>query len=483
MSVPPEQYGQPQHPQGPQQPQPGQQQGQQQPPQGYQQQYPPAYPQQPPQGQQQYGQHQQPQQPYGQPPYGQQQHGQQQHAYQQYSQQPYTQPPYGQQYPPPPYGYHPYYGPPPTPPRQPHSAPPSPAVLLPFGRWLRDRSLRNWITVLFVALVVVPSFTLVAFPDLSQTNESSWIFAIYFACAWLLVLWISVRPPMVRPLMLAEIAAIGLVLEAPIAVWLERSLHAGTGNIFVSVFTVGLPEEFAKALPVAVLALLLHRTVWAALTPKDYLFLGAVSGLAFGAAEAVEYVTRVIPSELTSAAEQGATPAQVVLASITQGSWRFVTDPMSHAVWAGITGYFIGLAVRFPRHRVWLAGFGLLLTALLHGINDYVAGHFWWIVEIVVSVLLFVAYSQAGGVIEQDLTDAEKAASRQQSSPVPGGLAPPAAGTPGQTAPQYPGWGQPGVQPWGTAQPWNPAAGWGSSGFTTLPGHYPPPGTSRPPGG
>lgn len=442
MSVPPEQYGQPQQPQQP--PQPAQP-----PQQRYQQQYPP--PHQPPPNQQ-FAQ-QNPHNP--QNPYGQQQ--------------------YGQQYPPPPFGYQQFA----PPPRQAHSSPPSPAVLLPFGRWLRDRSLRNWITVLFVALVVVPSFALVAFPDLNQTDESSWTFALYFASAWLLVLWISVRPPMVRPLMLAEIAAIGLVLEAPIAVFLERTLHAGTDNLFASILTVGLPEEFAKALPVAVLALLLYRTAWAQLTPKDYLFLGAVSGLAFGAAEAVEYVTRVIPADLSNAADQGASPAAVVLASITQGSWRFVTDPMSHAVWAGITGYFIGLAVRFPRHRVWLAGFGLLLTAVLHGFNDFVAGQFWWIVEIIVSVLLFVAYSQAGGVIEQDLTAAEEAAGRQQ----------PTAPVPGQPAAPYPGWPQPAApwnaaQPWipipgqpgSPAQPWNPAAGWGSSGFTQLPGHYPPPG-------
>lgn len=451
MSVPPEQYGQPQQPQ-----QPPQSPQAQPPQQRYQQQYPPAN-----------------QPPPGQPP------SNQQHA-QQNPQNPYGQQQYGQQYPPP-YGYPQFAAPPP---RQPHSSPPSPAVLLPFGRWLRDRSLRNWITVLFVALVVVPSFALVAFPDLSQTDESSWTFALYFASAWLLVLWISVRPPMVRPLMLAEIAAIGLVLEAPIAVWLERTLHAGTDNLFASVLTVGLPEEFAKALPVAVLALLLYRTTWAQLTPKDYLFLGAVSGLAFGAAEAVEYVTRVIPADLSNAANQGASASEVVLASITQGSWRFVTDPMSHAVWAGITGYFIGLAVRFPRHRVWLAGFGLLLTAVLHGFNDYVAGQFWWIIEIIVSVLLFVAYSQAGGVIEQDLTAAEQAASRQQ----------PTAPAPGQPSAAYPAWPQPAAQwnagqPWvpgqpaNPAQPWNPAAGWGSSGFTPLPGQYPPPGQpSRPPG-
>ncbi len=461
MSVPPEHYGQPQqphpqqvHPQQPGQPPPPPRQGQ--PQQLYGRQYPPVSP--PPQA---YQQPPPPQPPYGQP-----------HQHQQ----PYAQPGHGPQGP---YTYGAaQFAVPPRPPRQPHSGPPSLKVLLPFGRWLRDRSLRNWITVLFVALVVVPSFTLVAFPNVSEAGESSWIFAVYFACAWLLVLWISVRPPMVRPLMLAEVAGIGLVLEAPIAVWLERSLHADTGNLFGAVFTVGLPEEFAKALPIAVLAYV-HRSGWASMTPKDYLVLGAVSGLAFGAAEAVEYVTRVIPGTLTAAAEQGATPSDVVLASITQGSWRFVTDPMSHAVWAGISGYFIGLAVRFVRYRVWLGGFGLLLTAILHGFNDFVAGHFWWIVEIIVSVLLFVAYSQAGGAIEHDLTLADEAARAQQAAgggpgPVPG--RPPVPGY----APGPPGYGPVPAWPQPAAPPWNPAAGWGSSGFTPLPGYPQPQSQSAP---
>jgi hypothetical protein len=33
------------------------------------------------------------------------------------------------------------------------------------------------------------------------------------------------------------------------------------------------------------------------------------------------------------------------------GKWRFLTDPISHACWAGIAGYFIGLAVQRPRPR------------------------------------------------------------------------------------------------------------------------------------
>ena len=373
------------------------------------------------------------------------------------------------------------------PPPKPRSSFPSPAVLLPFQHWVRDKSLRNWITAVFVGLVVVPSVTLVLFGnDLNHTTQSAWVFAVYFASAWLLVLWISVRPPLVKPLMLAEVALIGLVVEAPLAVWLEDTLNSQTNNIFQCIFTVGVPEEFVKALPIALLAII-QRKWWRALTPKDYLFLGAVSGLGFGAAEAVEYVTKVIPSLVEQSVAQGLqsnslTPegfVQLFSAASDEVAWRFVTDPMSHAVWAGITGYFIGLAVRFARHRVWLALFGLGLTALLHGINDYVAQNtqWWWILEIIVSVLLFVAYAQAGGSIEQILNNAELAAhvAPQMGWGPPGPMggpggpagayagaaAPPAGYNPGQ------GWGAPAAQ----APVWNPAAGWGSSGFTPLPGY------------
>ena len=38
------------------------------------------------------------------------------------------------------------------------------------------------------------------------------------------------------------------------------------------------------------------RRYWHTQTPRDYLFLGAVSGLVFGAAEAVHYFTNVLGS-------------------------------------------------------------------------------------------------------------------------------------------------------------------------------------------
>ena len=65
----------------------------------------------------------------------------------------------------------------------------------------------------------------------------------------------------------------------------------------------------------------------------------------------------------------------------------FMTDPIDHALWAGIAAYFIGRAIT-PGHPTASAGgahifhraplilVGLALAAVLHGLNDYLAGHF-----------------------------------------------------------------------------------------------------------
>jgi RsiW-degrading membrane proteinase PrsW (M82 family) len=463
----------------PQQPQP-----QAQPPQGYPQQ-PQAYPQHP--AQPGYGRPQPAPPPYGQqPPQPQPQQVPPTHGG--WGQTPAPAPapaPFGQGY------AQPYF-----PQFQRQTVHFNPAMLLPIHHWLRDRSLRNWITMLFVALVVVPSIALVYVGnDTGKISKSTWAFAIYFACAWLLVLWISIRPPLVRPMMLLQVGLIGLIFEAPLAIWLEKKLETPNQNLFSYIFTVGLPEEFVKILPVVVLGLVL-RQVWGPLTPKDYLFLGAVSGLAFGAAEAVQYINVYIPGQsgqiAVEAAQSGsvdpASLGQIIAStSIESGSWRFVTDPMSHAVWAGITGYFVGLAFQHRRY-FWLALAGLGLTSVLHGINDDVAGHWFWIVEIIISVLLFMAYVQAGGVIEQQLSEADEAHARNEASGA-GGYPAGAYAMPIQQPMGAPGWTQPpaptGAHPaaggwaptgYGTgaypvAPTWNPAAGWGHSGFTPLPGY------------
>lgn len=266
------------------------------------------------------------------------------------------------------------------------------SVLFPVRAWLRHPALRAWTTWLFVALVAVPPAALVLFRNASGYGGEATTFAAYFAAAWFLVLWVLVRPRNISGALLAQVVVLALVLEAPLAIGLEEALRGDTANLFQSVLAVGIPEELAKALPVALLVLL-HRRL--DLLPRDTLFLGAVSGLVFGAVEAVTYATEYTPSEL------GIGGAIVLV-------WRFVTDPVAHAMWAGVAGYFIGLAAQYraPGPFLALTGVGIGVPAVLHGLNDWdpINGTLLWVGVDVVSALLFLAYARIGLVAARPAT-------------------------------------------------------------------------------
>ncbi|MCW2540077.1 MAG: PrsW family intrarane metalloprotease [Frankiales bacterium] len=303
-----------------------------------------------------------------------------------------------------------------------------PSELLPLGDWLRHRSVRSWRVLLFLALICTPVIALVVLgdnPSEATFDHVAWIFAAYFAVAWLLLLGVIIRPEHVTRPMLILITVISLATEVPLAITLESALHATTGNLAESIFTVGVPEELAKAVPVLALALIYwrRRTV----QPREYLFLGAVSGLAFGASEVVHYFTvngvdefyqtvqSAIPSidQLVSAGQSPSVSVFAVLIGpvryfILDFVWRFLTDPIMHACWAGLTGYFIGLAVT-KRHKWYaVAWVGLAVAAVLHGLNDWgeVNGRPLWIVVSVVSGVLFLGYAKVGASADRTI-DAE----------------------------------------------------------------------------
>ncbi len=83
-------------------------------------------------------------------------------------------------------------------------------------------------------------------------------------------------------------------------------------------------------------------------------------------------------------------------------SGGFPTDPIAHACLAGITGYFIGLAIYAQRNsgqRKWYAvcWVGLAIAAALHGLSDWdtLNGHWAWVAITVVSGILFLTYAKA----------------------------------------------------------------------------------------
>jgi RsiW-degrading membrane proteinase PrsW (M82 family) len=311
--------------------------------------------------------------------------------------------------------------------------------LLPLGDWFRHHSLRSWPVLLFLVLICVPSIALVILggsPSPRTFDHVAWIFAAYFAIAWLLLLGVIVRPEHVTRMMLVIVTAIALVTEVPLAVTLEVALHVTNAGLGASIYSVGLPEELAKAIPVLAVALIYRRRM--GLAPRDYLFLGAVSGLVFGASEVVHYFTvngveefyltvrSAIPSIEHLINTGNSAPNSVfsvllgpVLYFTLDFVWRFVTDPITHACWAGLTGYFIGLAAT-GRHKWYqVAWIGLVVAAILHGLNDWsrVNGHPAWIVVVLVSGILFLGYAKVGARGDLYLADALPPAFRLHGTP------------------------------------------------------------------
>jgi RsiW-degrading membrane proteinase PrsW (M82 family) len=305
--------------------------------------------------------------------------------------------------------------------------------LLPVGDWIRHHSLRSWPVLLFLALICVPSIALLILgpnPGQGTFDNVAWIFAAYFALAWLLLLGVIVRPEHVPRTMLVLVTAIALATQVPLAVTLEADLHAETAGLGPSIYSVGLPEELAKAIPVLAVALIYWLWRQHELEPRDYLFLGAVSGLVFGASEVVHYFTvngveqfyltvkAALPAiqQLLQAGHSAPESLFAVLIEpvryfILEFVWRFVTDPISHACWSGLTGYFIGLAVS-GRHRWYAVGWiGLVAAAILHGLNDWgrVNGHWLWILVVLVSGVLFLGYAKVGSRGDQPAPPAHPA--------------------------------------------------------------------------
>ena len=271
-------------------------------------------------------------------------------------------------------------------------------ALVPVRAWVKDKQLRSWMTGLLVVLVAVPAIG----ASIASLETRAWVLAGFFAVAWLLLLFIIIRPHItVGPLVVVVI--LGLIIETPLAIALETMSGGHVNNIFASVFEVGIPEELTKMVPVLVVAAVVlffkPKTGWLALSPRDFLFLGAVSGAVFGASEAVHYAVQIGTAGVGTVT--GTTVEQVLLSF---GTWRFLTDPISHACWAGIAGYFIGLAIQEYRRgmtkpaAIALGCTGLAIASVLHGFNDWVASPpgFFFVLVNVLSVLVFLGYARVG---------------------------------------------------------------------------------------
>jgi RsiW-degrading membrane proteinase PrsW (M82 family) len=84
-------------------------------------------------------------------------------------------------------------------------------------------------------------------------------------------------------------------------------------------------------------------------------------------------------------------------------SMRLISLPLLHALWAGIAGYFIGLAAQFPRRQAALIVVGIGLVALIHGLYDTFSESWFAFGLCVLSLLLYIMYMRSAEKIAEEL--------------------------------------------------------------------------------
>lgn len=253
------------------------------------------------------------------------------------------------------------------------------SALLPLQDWAKDAGWRQGRTALFLLMALAPFVLLQATSEDTDVEGAAVGFAVYFAVLWLVAIRELVQPEPLGWWILAKISAFTAVAGVALAVAVEEQLGASTRDPFSSIFTVGLPEEAAKAVAI----LLFLRAGGGRWSPRTYLYAGAVSGLAFGAAEAVTYTT-AYASFLD------------LEGGLAVALWRLLCGSLFHACMAGIVAFFIGLGAWYRDIRFHLLGFGLVVAGVLHGLYNYLADGWGGALLAALTIFTFVGYTRTG---------------------------------------------------------------------------------------
>jgi RsiW-degrading membrane proteinase PrsW (M82 family) len=275
--------------------------------------------------------------------------------------------------------------------------------LLPLHPWWSAGGWRQGGAALFLIMALAPFVLLQVTSDDTDVRRAAVGFAVYFAVLWLIAIRALVRPEHFGWLLFVGVVAFTTIAGVAFAIAVEKQLDASTDTLIASIATVGLPEEVAKALAV-LLCLKVSRGRWA---PRTYLYAGAVSGLAFGAAEAVTYTVAY------------ASNLDLGDGGLAVSLWRLLCDGLFHACMAGIVAFFIGLGAWYRTVRLQLIGFGLVVAGVLHGLYDHWSSGWGGAVLAAVTVSTFVGYVRSGDRIGARLAEHLTAGEMPSTAPRP----------------------------------------------------------------
>jgi RsiW-degrading membrane proteinase PrsW (M82 family) len=278
-------------------------------------------------------------------------------------------------------------------------------ILVPVKSWLKNPGWHQSLRLLVIVYALLPLVFLALLSSSRSLSTPGLAYSVYIAPLWAIAFWLLLRP--------GRLHAREVVIGVTIVVWVTIWLNVVTINIndhlvngvrrgnFLASLAVGYNEEISKALPVLLAALVLLRFRHAKLGVRMWMFLGTIAGLTFGIIEEIFYtemaIAQVANANRVSQADTG----------VLDFAFRVFVDGFEHAVWAGVSAFFIGIAVNYPRRRWQLILFGVSIAAVLHGLNDWSLSEFdsYWpgIIVQAVSLLLFLGYTMSATSIEREV--------------------------------------------------------------------------------
>ena len=145
------------------------------------------------------------------------------------------------------------------------------------------------------------------------------------------------------------------------------------------VFGVGFIEELIKAIPL----LLIVKQTKTPIIPQTLVFYGLMSGIAFGVFEGVQY-QMTVNTQLDY--------SNAFFMNIA----RLTCLPFLHAIWVGISGYFIAFANLYPKYRWSLYSLAIGLPAFIHGLYDTLGWSIFGLFLTLLTVILLMTYLKQG---------------------------------------------------------------------------------------
>jgi len=279
-------------------------------------------------------------------------------------------------------------------------------ILLPIRSWLKNPGWRQGFRLLVVAYALLPVVFLALFDGSGNLTTPGWSYSLYVAPLWAIAFWFLIRPG--RITVQIVVACIGITVWD--LIWMQlititiNDHIGGSGALsFPDALGVGFNEESTKAIPVLLLALLVLKAWKTKWDVRMWMWLGTFSGLVFGVREASTYTAEAIVH--IGNASQTQDPNLVAVVNTLSFAERVFVDGFQHAIWAGIAGFFIGIAINYPRRRIPLIVLGIAIPAVLHATNDWILGastSLWpWIGVQAFSVFLFLGYTMSAHSIER----------------------------------------------------------------------------------